>query len=632
MKTKKIISGSKYVFLNYLKGEVFAWLTNNTNYKNAATKDQLLRELTPWRWKQVFPYKKTLPWYELPTQIIDGLMAGEYIKKYFINKYPNFKVFDVDEEESNWNLKSEYTKKILNDHSDVIIFEPLFEYKLNDYSFKIKGDVLIKENEKIHLIEAKAVTVPLIYHAIDVKYQKEIIKRAGYDVDNWEFSLGIMNKEFCLELNSLWEIKDLFSIWKSYFKTMPNNLQESLNQGKDFSLNEFISSKAEIEYFEFANFNETLEKLISIQLLNEPPIEGIKKTFNQYLKSDYIKWALKINGLIPKSVFEFAGDSGFDFIKKVNLWSDGIKLMKNASKESILPRKISENHQLMSLTNEELIKNNSKSAKRLIQKMYISKKEPFILKDKISKWIEAELPLDKPVIMFDFETVSLAIPMIRCSKPYEQVPYQFSAHIITNPKDFDWESGKNVEHYEFLTKSKDFYKQFWEEFVKVMFRYPDATFVSYNKSFENAIAKNALKPEKQNYISNDVFKKIEIIKNQTIDLMDIFINRWYYHDDFNGSYSIKAVSTHFAPKIKYSNLDDRIQKGDQSALQAKIWLYGLNDKFDKKNNLILEKLYDNDTPISNKQWFSIRKSMLEYCKYDTLAMVAILQNLLKLIM
>jgi hypothetical protein len=37
-----------------------------------------------------------------------------------------------------------------------------------------------------------------------------------------------------------------------------------------------------------------------------------------------------------------------------------------------------------------------------------------------------------------------------------------------------------------------------------------------------------------------------------------------------GSYSIKVVGPHFVPDISYKDLDIRVQKGDQSAKQAKI--------------------------------------------------------------
>jgi hypothetical protein len=41
------------------------------------------------------------------------------------------------------------------------------------------------------------------------------------------------------------------------------------------------------------------------------------------------------------------------------------------------------------------------------------------------------------VYMYDFETYKTAIPIQLGSKPYEQVPYQYSIHVILDADDFD---------------------------------------------------------------------------------------------------------------------------------------------------------------------------------------------------
>ena len=50
--------------------------------------------------------------------------------------------------------------------------------------------------------------------------------------------------------------------------------------------------------------------------------------------------------------------------------------------------------------------------------------------------------------MFDFETLKFAVPRIEEAKPYEQIPYQYSIHIIKDPQDFDFQTGKNIVHLE----------------------------------------------------------------------------------------------------------------------------------------------------------------------------------------
>ncbi len=42
---------------------------------------------------------------------------------------------------------------------------------------------------------------------------------------------------------------------------------------------------------------------------------------------------------------------------------------------------------------------------------------------------------------------------IRQYKPYEQLPFQYSIHVILNA-DFDWKTNKNIKHYAFLSSTQ----------------------------------------------------------------------------------------------------------------------------------------------------------------------------------
>jgi hypothetical protein len=48
----------------------------------------------------------------------------------------------------------------------------------------------------------------------------------------------------------------------------------------------------------------------------------------------------------------------------------------------------------------------------------------------------------------DFETFATAVPMYDGTSPYQNIPFQFSLHVITKP-------GAMVERYEFLAEGKD---------------------------------------------------------------------------------------------------------------------------------------------------------------------------------
>jgi len=48
----------------------------------------------------------------------------------------------------------------------------------------------------------------------------------------------------------------------------------------------------------------------------------------------------------------------------------------------------------------------------------------------------------------DFETFATGVPIYDGTSPYQNIPFQFSLHVITKP-------GAMVEHYEFLAEGKD---------------------------------------------------------------------------------------------------------------------------------------------------------------------------------
>jgi len=83
------------------------------------------------------------------------------------------------------------------------------------------------------------------------------------------------------------------------------------------------------------------------------------------------------------------------------------------------------------------------------------------------------------------------------------------------------------------------------------------------------------------------------------DLLPI-VRRHYYHPAFEGSFSIKVILPALAPSLDYGNLT--IRDGGLAALQYYRMAFGRTDPSEKAR---------------------IRASLLEYCKRDTLALLAI---------
>ncbi|MDX2469995.1 MAG: hypothetical protein QNL04_05395 [SAR324 cluster bacterium] len=96
------------------------------------------------------------------------------------------------------------------------------------------------------------------------------------------------------------------------------------------------------------------------------------------------------------------------------------------------------------------------------------------------------------------------------------------------------------------------------------------------------------------------------LNERFIDLIVPFRSKYYYHPDFNGSFSIKSVLPAMFPsdpELDYKKLD--IQNGGM-AMETFANLHLLKDPTERK---------------------TIREGLLAYCKLDTLAMVRIYTHL-----
>ena len=71
--------------------------------------------------------------------------------------------------------------------------------------------------------------------------------------------------------------------------------------------------------------------------------------------------------------------------------------------------------------------------------------KPHIRRDEIRRCLEG---LEYPLYFLDFETIMPAVPLFNKSKPYGQIPFQFSLHVIQK-------RGAQPCHYSFLAEGRD---------------------------------------------------------------------------------------------------------------------------------------------------------------------------------
>ncbi|HWK71856.1 MAG TPA: DUF2779 domain-containing protein [Burkholderiaceae bacterium] len=194
-----------------------------------------------------------------------------------------------------------------------------------------------------------------------------------------------------------------------------------------------------------------------------------------------------------------------------------------------------------------------------------------------------------PRYYVDFETIFFPVPIWKGTRPYQQVPFQWSCHQETK-------SGK-LFHTAFLDGSGQApMEDFAASLVKAVGK-RGPVFV-YNQGFEASCIKGLAK------LLPKMRAPLLAIVPRLVDLLPI-TRTHYYHPDMRGSFSLKAVLPTVAPDLDYASLED-VQDGGM-AQQA--WL---------------EMVSANTTEQRKVQ---LRQGLLAYCERDTLAMVRLAEFL-----
>lgn len=184
----------------------------------------------------------------------------------------------------------------------------------------------------------------------------------------------------------------------------------------------------------------------------------------------------------------------------------------------------------------------------------------------------------------DFETYSEPIPEFQGTKPYAQIPFQYSVDILENGK---------VEHKEFLGEpGHDCRLEFLQ---KLLVDVGDSgLIITYNEAFELTRLRELSEAFPQ--YSDAILKLMVRIR----DLMIPFRSMKIYSPKLKGSYSLKAVLPAFIEKLSYSGL--AISDGGTAAAE-----------FRRMSNKGISKATKN----------AIRENLLAYCKTDTQALVEV---------
>ena len=275
------------------------------------------------------------------------------------------------------------------------------------------------------------------------------------------------------------------------------------------------------------------------------------------------------------------------------------------------------------------------------------------LREEMSHW-------KYPLHMIDFETSTIAVPLYHGLRPYEDVAFQFSHHII-------YEDGK-IEHLpEYLNVERGHFPNF--DLVRALRDQlsQDEGSVFRYAAHENTILNHIMIQLQSRDDIQDKQELIDFIKTIThsanhrgdrdmIDLLDV-VKKYYWHPMMKGSNSLKVVlpsilnSSEYI-KEKYShpiygrnseirsqNFEDGwiwIQLDDQGLVKSPYDLLpSLIDDLDDENIeefLMGDRLADGGaamtayammqfTEMSQGERETIIQGLLKYCELDTMAMV-----------
>lgn len=192
-----------------------------------------------------------------------------------------------------------------------------------------------------------------------------------------------------------------------------------------------------------------------------------------------------------------------------------------------------------------------------------------------------------PRTFLDFETIQFAIPPWVGTKPFQQLPFQYSAHIMD-------EDG-SVAHREFLSIDGSDPRRACAESLATL--PATGAVVAWNAGFERGCLLGLAE------LFPDLAPALTSIAARLVDLLPV-ARRHYYHRDMRGSWSIKAV----LPTLGVPGYDDLVEVKSGTDAQAGY----------------LEAI---DAATSEDRRTVLRCSLLDYCARDAEAMMIVLDRL-----
>lgn len=565
----------------------------------------------------------------------------------------------------------------------------LYEAAFLADGFYVRCDVLVKNGNKIRLIEVKAKSFdPLNEHLFigkngalvsgwkpylfDLAFQKKVVQMAypGFEIAAY-FMMADKTKKATIDgLNQLFRIPKDGNPRTELIQKV-NSLSE-IGQSvlSEINVDTIINAIIENQYPYYANLNFS---------------EAMELFRNAYHEKKYLNWPLQFS-TCKKCEFTSSMDdkanglqSGFEYCFKKQLnWTESDFKKPNAMEIWNYRGKnlIEENRLFLDDLTENDISISpvagkiSPSERQWIQVEKARSNDDSIfvekegLKAEMANWVF-------PLHFIDFETSTVALPFTAGRTPYEQVAFQFSHHVY-------YEDGTIEHQTEFISNTPGEFPNFiFARALKGALDSDNGTifrFATHENSILNAIivqlnASN--EPDKEALVS--FLKTITVSKKDSVETwnglrsmvdLNFIVKAYYYNPHTKGSNSIKAVlpaslhSSNFL-KSKYANPIGSINVGSKNFDETHVWLSVSNNEvvnpykmlpslFENwsqvdKDDIVSEldsisdggaaltayaKLQYEDMTIEERT--EITSGLLKYCELDTLAMVMLYEHLVEL--
>ena len=188
-----------------------------------------------------------------------------------------------------------------------------------------------------------------------------------------------------------------------------------------------------------------------------------------------------------------------------------------------------------------------------------------------------------PRYYLDFETIQFAVPIWAGTRPYQQLPFQWSCHVE--------QKGCDLEHREFLDLSgKPPMRDFAETLLHAI-PSDGGPILGYNNGFELGILRGLAE------MFPDLSTPLLALEDRFFDLLTL-VRQNYYHPAMKGSRSLKVVLPTIAPDLNYDSM--AVQDG---GMAQEAYLEAIQPETSDTRR---EEIWD---------------ELLAYCGVDTMALV-----------